>query len=539
MFLRLLNGKSKSIASAAALVAFMSLVSRVVGLLRDRILAGQFGAGDLLDVYYAAFRVPDFIFSLLVVGALSASFIPLFTKRLHSVNRKRTAWNLTNNVLCLIGISFLVLAVLGYVFADQLSSLIAPGFSFVKQNQVTEFMRVMFISNFLLGLSTVFGSALQGLKRFFLFSLAPVLYNVGIIIGVLFFVDIFGVIGLAWGVVLGAFLHLMTQLIGVVQSGYRFKWTLNLNDPDTREVGRLMIPRALGLGIWQINFMIMTVIASTLAAGSVAIFQFAFNLEYFVIGVFGVSFAIAAFPDLAEYAEKRQTEKFIQAFSSTTRQILFFIIPASLLFLIIRAQIVRVVLGSGVFSWEETIMTADVLAFFALSFFAQALIFLLVRGYFAYHDTVTPLYTGIISAIINVFAALYFTKEFGVVGLGIAYSMWAVVNMVLLWIPLRTKVGHLDEERILRSLFIMSVAGLPAGIVMQLMKSVVVSFIALETFWGVLLQGLIAGGAGLIVYIVISWLLRSPELSSLIAGLRVRLLKKAKPEETIGEASGV
>lgn len=539
MILKLLNGKSKTIASAAALVAFMSFVSRLVGLLRDRILAGEFGAGDTLDVYYAAFKVPDLIFTLLVTGVLSASFIPLFTKRLLAGQARGAAWQLTNNVISIIGVAFLVLAILGVIFANPISTWIAPGFDPDKQAMVAQFTRVMFISNFLLALSTIFGSVLQGLKRFFIFSAAPVLYNVGIIIGVLFFVDWLGPIGLAWGVVFGALLHLLTQLVAVVKTGYRYRWNWNTKDPDTREIGRLMIPRTLGLGIWQINFIIMTVIASTLAAGSVTVFQFAFNLEYFAIGIFGVSFAIAAFPTLSEFAEAGKTEKFIAAFSNTARQILFFIIPASLLFLILRAQIVRVVLGSGVFSWEDTILTADILAFFALSFFAQALIFLLVRGYFAYRDTITPLYTGIVSAIVNVFAALYFTKQFGVAGLGIAYSLWAVVNMALLWIPLRTRVGHLDEERILRSLFKITTAGIVAGIVMQVMKSVVVQFITLDTFWAVLAQGLIAGGLGLIAYVLVAYLLRSPELEDLVTGIKIRFLKKAKPEETISEATGV
>ncbi len=539
MIFKLINGQSKTIASAAAIVAFMSFVSRLVGLLRDRTLAGEFGAGDVLDIYYAAFRVPDFVFAILVTGAISASFIPLFTKRLISSTQKQAAWKLTNNIVNIIGMGFLILSVVGIVFAGPLSELVAPGFNDLKQESVATFMRVMYISNFLLAVSTIYGSALQGLKRFLLFSIAPVLYNIGIIVGVVWFVDWFGVIGLAWGVVFGAFLHLFIQVIGVYQSGYRYQWSWNFRDVDTREVGRLMLPRTLSLGIWQINFIILTVIASTLAAGSVAIFQFAFNLEYFAIGIFGVSFAIAAFPNLSEYAEAGQKEKFIEAFSSTARQILFFIVPASMLFLILRAQIVRVVLGSGVFSWEDTILTSDVLAFFALSFFAQALIFLLVRGYFAYHDTVTPLYIGIISAIVNVLAALLFTKEYGIAGLGIAYSLWAVVHMAMLWIPLRTRVGSLGEEKILRSMFIITPAGIAGAIVMQLMKPVVVKFITLDTFWGVLAQGLIAGGLGLAVYVGVSWVLKSPELNEIAAGLKVRLLKRAKPEEPMGQATGV
>ncbi|MFH1433730.1 MAG: murein biosynthesis integral membrane protein MurJ [Candidatus Uhrbacteria bacterium] len=539
MILKLFNGQSKTIASAAAIVAFMSFVSRIVGLLRDRILAGEFGAGDMLDTYYAAFKVPDFIFAVLVTGAISASFIPLFTKRLVSFKGHQAAWKLTNNVVNMIGLAFIVIALVGVLFSGSLSQLVAPGFGPAKQEMVASFMRVMFLSNLVLGVSTVLSSVLQGLKRFFIYSLAPVMYNVGIIAGVIWFVDWFGPIGLAWGVVFGALLHLLTQLVGAMQAGYRYRWNFNLADKDTREIGKLMLPRALGLGIWQINFIIMTVIASTLAAGSVAIFQFAFNLEYFAIGIFGVSFAIAAFPDLSRFVESKSYDKFTETFSTTARQVLFFIVPASLLFLILRAQIVRVVLGAGNFSWEDTILTADVLAFFTLSFFAQALIFLLVRGYFAFHDTMTPLYTGIASALVNVFAALALTKEYGVVGLGMAYSLWAVVNMALLWIPLRTRVGSLGEGKILNSMLRITPAAVAAAIVMQAMKPVVVKFITLDTFWGVLTQGLIAGGLGLIVYALIAWLLRSPEMHELVAGLRLRLLKKAKPEESAGEATGV
>jgi len=539
MILKLINGQSKTIASAAAIVAFMSFVSRVVGLLRDRILAGEFGAGDMLDVYYAAFKVPDLIFAVLVTGAISASFIPLFTKRLVAFKGEKAAWKLTNNVVNLIGLAFVVIALVGILLADVLSELIAPGFSAAKQEMVATFMRVMFLSNFVLAISTVLSSALQGLKRFFVYSLAPVLYNVGIIVGVIWFVDWFGPIGLAWGVVFGAVLHLITQLVGVMQAGYRYRWSCCPSEKDTKEIGKLMLPRALGLGIWQINFIIMTVIASTLAAGSVTVFQFAFNLEYFAIGIFGVSFAIAAFPDLSRHVESKSYKKFTEAFSSTARQVLFFIIPASILFLVLRAQIVRVVLGSGNFSWEDTILTSDVLAFFALSFFAQALIFLLVRGYFAFHDTITPLYTGIASALVNVFAALWLTKEYGVVGLGMAYSLWAVVNMALLWIPLRMRVGSLGEEKILNSMLRITPAAIAAAIVMQAMKPVVVKFIALDTFWGVLTQGLIAGGLGLIVYALIAWLLKSPEMHEIVDGLRIRFLKKAKPEEGMEEATGV
>lgn len=538
MILKLFSGKTKTIASAAAIVAFMTFVSRIVGLLRDRILAGEFGAGDTLDIYYAAFRVPDFVYTLIVVGALSASFIPFFAEKLISTKRKQAAWDFTNNIVNIIAVCFFVLAALGIIFAGPLATLIAPGFSAVKQEAVAGFMQVMFISNFLLAISAVFGAALQGLKRFFVYSLAPVLYNLGIIVGVVWFVDWFGAIGLAWGVVFGALLHLLVQLTGVLLAGYKYQWSCCWRDSDTQKLGKIMVPRALGLGIWQVNFIIMTVIASTLAAGSVAIFQFAFNLEYFAIGIFGVSFAVAAFPNLSEYAAAGNTKRFIAAFSTTARQMLFFIVPASVMFLILRAQIVRVVLGSGVFGWEDTIATADVLALFTLSFFAQALIFLLVRGFFAYKDTMTPLYVGIVSAIVNTLAALLFSREFGVAGLGLAYSLWAVVHMALLWVMLRNRVGSLGEASIVKSVYVISIAGVAAAVVMQFVKTQLGLLLELETFWSVLTQGFVSGAVGLVVYGLVCWALRSPELKELVEGLKIRFLRKAAVESTITEIGG-
>ena len=402
MIRRLFSGQINSITIAALLVALSSLVSRFLGIFRDRILAGQFGAGDTLDVYYAAFRVPDLIFNLLVLGALSAGFIPIFTclikdpvcrlKSIFSSSPNRDAWLLANNLLNILALSLIILSVIGVVLSPWLIKLISPGFTADKQALTTALSRIMFISPVFLGISGIFGGILQSFKRFFVYSLSPILYNIGIIIGALFFVPYLGVYGLAWGVVLGAFLHLTMQVPAVWRLGFRYQPIFDFRGDNIKKIFYMMVPRTLSLAITQINFMVITVVASTLASGSIAIFNLANNLQSFPIGIFGISFAVAAFPALAAQAFDR--EKLIINFSRIFRQILFFIIPATVLLFTLRAQIIRVILGTGEFNWEDTILSIDTLAYFAISLFArcpQSFLncfinckILMIRGYFFY-----------------------------------------------------------------------------------------------------------------------------------------------------------
>lgn len=533
MIFKFLNSETKTITSAAIIVGVLSCASRVVGLIRDRILAGEFGAGDTLDVYYAAFKLPDLLFSLLIVGALSASFIPLFTKYYFGMLGKDKAWKFTNNVLNILGIFFVLLSVILFIFAQPLANLIAPGFDLSKRELVADFTRVMLLAELILGLSVVFGSVLQATKRFLLYSLAPILYNVGIVIGALLFVGPMGAIGLAWGVVLGAFLHFLLQLYGVLQNGYSYRWIFDWRDRDMQEVFRLMGPRLLGLGVQQFNIVVMTVIASGLAIGSVTVFNFAYNIQYFSIGIIGVAYAVAAFPTLCEYAEQKRFEHFVDVLSSTIRQVLFLIVPMMLLFLILRAQIVRVVVGAGAFDWEATILTADTLAFFSLGFFAQAIVLVLARAYFALRDTVTPFAAGLVSAVVNVFAGLWLSDKLGVAGLGAAATVSVLVNLVLLWAPLRSRLGTLNEFRLLKTMYVITVAGMLSGVAMQFMKGVAVMFVSLNTFFGVLAQGLIAGGTGLIVYGFVAWILKSEEMKHFVSSFQRRFLKKYQPEEAV------
>ncbi len=535
--LRFINKETKSIIGAATIVGVLSFVSRIIGLIRDRILAGEFGAGDALDAYNAAFKIPDFIFSLIVIGAISASFIPIFTTHYGHKLRRNQAWKFANNTLHVLLFFMIIVSLIAFIFAQPLAGLIAPGFYYLKQQEVVSLMRIMLLSQVILTVSIIFGSVLQSLKRFFYYSLAPVFYNLGIIIGAVWFVDIWGVKGLAWGVVLGATLHFLIQMYGSLKAGYKYTFSFSLRDKDTIKMLQLTGPRVLGIATSQILLIVFAAIASTLIAGSVTIFQFAYNIQYFPLGIFGIAFAIAAFPALSEHAAKKQMNDFREIFSSTVRQMLFFLTPLSVIFLILRAQIVRVVVGAGQFDWAATILTADTLAFFALTFVPQAIIFILARAFFALHDTLTPLTAAVVSAIIGILSAVLLTKEMGVIGLAMAFSIAAVVNCGLLWVMLRQRIGSLGESKILITLYKVTTAGIVAGLITQSIKPFAIQVITLDTFFGVLSQGLLAGGAGLIAYGLVSYILKTEELSLFVNGLQKRVFKKALPEETFSQDS--
>jgi putative peptidoglycan lipid II flippase len=278
-------------------------------------------------------------------------------------------------------------------------------------------------------------------------------------------------------------------------------------------------------------------LASLLPSGNLTIFNFAYNISFLPIGLIGVSYAVAIFPTLAEHAEARETEKLIETVSIGLRQVLFFVIPCTFIFLLLRAQIVRVVVGAGKFGWAETITTADTLAIISISLFAQCIIYLLARVFFALHDTKTPLFAGLISAVVNIAAAWYLMPNLGVLALGAAVSLSALVNFVLLWVMLRLRLGSLREKEVLSSLWILTTAGLLAGLATQAAKPIVVKFISLQTFWGVLSQGLIAGGLGLAVYLAVAYALKSPEALTFTSSLRRKFLRGYQPKEVVTPTS--
>jgi len=540
MIKRLLN-KIDSITIAALMVALSSLLSRFLGIFRDRILGSEFGLGKTLDIYFAAFRIPDLIFNLIVLGALSAGFIPIFSQLIKKtsakINHNKEAWEVANIIITILGFSLLVLSGIGILTAPYLMRVIAPGFNHEQQILTANITRIMFLSPIFLGISSILGGVLQSYKRFFVYSLAPIVYNIGIIFGALFLTPIWGIYGLAYGVVLGAFLHMLVQVPSVIGLGYRPRINFDYKNKNVLKIAVMMVPRTLSLAVNQFNLLFITIIASTLASGSLSVFNYANNLQTFPIGIFGISFAIAAFPTLSAYAFDKK--KLVDNFSATFRKILFFIVPASVLLLTLRAQIIRVIFGAGQFDWEDTLLTMNTLNYFVISLFAQATIPLLVRVFYARHNSSIPFYVGFFSATLNVVLSFTLSKTMGVTGLALAFSIANIVNFLLLWTMLRMELGSMNELRILISTMKFSISAIASGFAIQGAKLFIWQYIDMTKTIGVFTQGAFAGISGIFIYILFSYLMRSEELFDFWYSLKRRIHGKKIETGDRGEARGI
>ncbi len=436
---RLWNGETEGVATAAALISIASFASRLLGIVRDRLLATGFGAGLELDAYYAAFRLPDFLYNLLILGALSAGFIPLFTE-LRERKSLHEALKFTGQALSLIGSCLLVACVVGIVAAPALVPWLAPGFDADKQVLTATLTRIMFLSPLFLGISAIMGGVLQSTKRFFAFAFAPICYNLGIIVGIVFLAPWLGLAGLAWGVVLGAFTHGLVQYFAVRPIGrLSLPWP-SLSPEPIRRMLRLMIPRTAGLAVAQVNLVIILFFASSLSEGSVSIFNLAGNLQSFPLGLIGISFAVAAFPVLAEAVGGKRIDVFQQTLLNAIRRILFFILPLCVVFLVLGSQIVHVVLGGGQFDPQARNATVEVFLLLTLALPAQALTQLFARAFYAFQSAWTPFIAACFSEGVTILVAWLTYRSFGVSGLAWAVVAGSLVNITILFLLLQRRV---------------------------------------------------------------------------------------------------
>lgn len=514
MIRKFIQKLSSSVMGGAVIIGLAAVLSRVVGLWRDHLLAREFAGTATIDIYNAAFKVPDLLFNILVLGALSAAFIPVFieTKTKHD---EATAFNTANAVLNLLGLAIIVALVISWLTAPVIAHWLLYSRPLEQQADAITLMRVMLLSILFFGVSNVVSGILNSYRRFITYALAPILYNLGIIVGVIWLYPIYGIMGLGYGVVLGAAGHLLVQLPMVWRLGYRYRWITNLNIPGVRTILRLMPPRALALGIVQINALVIAAMALRLPEGSLGIWTWADNLQQFPINVFGVSLALSAFPVFSQAFADNDMAKFKKVFSNNFRRILFLVIPVSLATLLLRAQIVRLVLGSfnsGRFDWTATVMTAQVLGFFAVAMFAQATIPLLARSFFAHHDTKTPVVISLITIVSNIILAVCLVQPLGLYGLAMAFSMTSLLNMLLLLFGLRLKFGDLDDNQIIRSVWRILAATLVMGLVIHGMKYFIAPLVDMQTTVGLFVQSLGSVVAGGLVYLGIAWYFKFSEL---------------------------
>jgi putative peptidoglycan lipid II flippase len=521
---KILNDKPlDSIAAAAFVISVAGIASRILGLLRDRILASHFGAGDTLDIYYAAFRIPDLIYNLLILGALSAAFIPVFTGLIAN-EKKEEAWKLASGMLKLSVGAIVLIAAVFFIFAHPVAKIIAPGFSVDKVSATAFFTRIMFLSPLFLGISAIFGGILVSFKKFLIYSLAPIMYNLGIIVGAIFFVPMIGVAGLAWGVVLGAFLHMLIQVPAGIDSGFRSACSLKNTffDKNIRRVLKLMIPRTMGLAVSQINLLVITFFASLLASGSLAIFNFANNIQSVPLGIFGVSFAIAVFPHLSHSHAEGKSEIFAKNFGKTFKRILFFVVPISIFLIILRAQFVRVFLGGGAFDWEDTILTFNVMAIMSASLFAQSLVPLLARAFYAMHDTKTPFYIAIVSELINIVLVLLLIGKVKIMSLAIAFSVASIFNMALLtWRLLCKSPSIADQIKFLSIIKIFIASAIAAGAI-QVAKIITDKVVDIDVFLGIFTQLAISGIIGAFIYLAACHYLKVEEFLNIRKSIMIK-----------------
>jgi putative peptidoglycan lipid II flippase len=517
-----------SLRRATTIIAALTLASRLVGLLRDRLLASKFGAGDTLDIYYASFRIPDLLYNLLILGTLSAAFIPIFSQYL--LRNKQEANKLANTVLnaSTLGIAFLCTII--FIFCEFFVHWLLPGFSGSKLVQTVMLTRLLLLSPIIFTISSLFSNVLISHKRFLVVNLAPVVYNFGIIAGIIFFYPRYGLPGLGVGVLLGAFGHLLIQIPELLRSGFSWQPILDIRTAAARKVGLLFLPRIFAFDASYVSLVIASVVGSVLASGSIAVFNLANNLSAVPLGIFALSTAVAAFPSLSEAYAEKSTERFTRILGKATIQILFFIIPISVLMFILRAHLVRVVLGSGNFNWQNTIDTFNTLGILTVSLFSQALVPLFSRAFYARHDTKIPVVASLLAMLLNAWLSYFFAKHFGVAGVSIGFTVSSVCNFVFLFILMQVKLGKGESEgsRVLatfdRLLFVYILkivfASCIAGLVAYGARYALVPILNTHTGVGLLLQAGIAGLLGCSSYIVLTWKLGFEEARFLLSGLK-------------------
>lgn len=432
----------------ALLLAVSGLFSRILGVYRDHLLAKTFGASAGagifdLDTYYAAFRFPDLVYNLLVMGAISAAFIPLFTQYKKEGNLK-SAWEFASSMLHILTLGVLGLSILIFAFATPLAHLVAPGFSESQIEVTSQLMRIMSFSPILFSVAAIFISIQDSFKHFFFRSLAPIFYNLGIILSIVLFGEKYGVVGVTWGVVIGALFQLIIQLPALWKIGYRHQWLMGWRRADVREGFRLMGPRVLGLSINQLVGFVSTLITSFLASGSITIYYLAINLQAVPLGIISVSFAITTFATLAELATDTNKEPFAREIRNIMGKVLFYVIPATLGILVLKDEIIRTIFRYGKFSDADALMITGVLAILMTAAFAQSLIAILIRGFYSFHDTKTPLLTGFIGGAVAIVGSLILglKLKWGVLGIAAAFSLGDNLNFILMYGKMRKHIGH-------------------------------------------------------------------------------------------------
>ncbi|MBI4301368.1 MAG: murein biosynthesis integral membrane protein MurJ [Chloroflexi bacterium] len=503
--------ESRGLGTAALTVVAGFVASRFLGLVRNMVIGDAFGTSPELDAYFAAFRVPDLIFQLLAGATLGSAFIPTFARYL-TKGDPQEAWRLASSVLNLILIFTLVVTLLALIVAPWLVPLTVPGFSTSLKELTVILTRIMLLSSIFFCVSGIITGILNARYHFFFPALAPVLYNLSIIGGAVFLSGPLGVRGLAVGVVVGSFLHLIIQVPGLSKVGMRYRLEARLSHPGVREVGRLMLPRVFGLAAMQTNFLVTTILASTLVSGSLAALSYAWALLMLPVGVFGMAVGTAVFPSLAEQAAAEHLDALKRTLVVTLRLVLFLTIPATVGLALMRNDLVALIFQRGLFAAESTKATSWALLFYSLGLSGYAAVEILSRGFYALHDTRTPVVFAIVGTGIHIVLGLILIRFLDQGGLALSMSVATALEATALWWVLGRRLGGLEERQVVRSVVKTCIAS-------AVMGAILVIFLIALNFrpWVVVMGGVGLGG---MAFLAAAHVLSSEETGTLLRRLR-------------------
>ncbi|MDP1625259.1 MAG: lipid II flippase MurJ [bacterium] len=530
---------------AAYLLAGSAVLSLVFALVRDRLLAHILGASAQLDVYYAAFRIPDLIY-VTVASLVSTSILVPFlieSRQKGQEELKTSIQNLFSAFLVLI----VVVCAIAFVLMGPIQKGLFPNlFEMGLGADLVLASRILLLSPILLGVAGFFTSITQIQNRFLAYALTSPLYNVGIIIGILFFLPHLGVSGLAWGVALGALLLSLTQVPFAMRDGLFPRFSVSFDWARIKKVVTLAIPRTFTLSSQQLTTLSLVSFASFLGTGSISIFNLALNLQSVPLAIIGASYSSAAFPVLAKLIGEGNRQAFLDKMISATRHIIFWSVPVTVLFIVLRAQIVRVALGTGTFDWSDTRLTAAALALFVISSAGQSLMLLFVRSFYAEGKTAKPLLINVVSMAFTVGIAIVFLKLYSASS-SFAYFTESLLrtdgveSSAVLMLPLAFTVGTFFNFLLHWKMFSRDWPGFTKPLVGTAARSIGSAIIggyatygslrifddvfSLETAVGVFMQGICAGIVGMAVIAFMLWAMRSPELRDIIAALRNKVWK--------------
>ena len=451
-----------SVLSAATIIMLMIVASRVLGLIRQRTLAHFFTPNEL-SLFFAAFRLPDLVFEVLVFGTFSSAFIPVFTKALDKGNSH--AWKIASTIVN-IGLLFFVLtATLMSLGAESIYRLFAPGYSESEILEIASIAKILFAAQGFFVVSYVLTGVLESLRRFLIPALAPLFYNLGIIFGTIVFAGSYDLMAPTYGVLIGAIAHFLIQLPLAYKLGFRFSFRIFITK-DIRKIGRLALPRIVEVVFLQISKTAELFLSSLITTASYTYYTFGNTIQLLPVGLFGTSIAKAALPTLARQSEDR--EKFSKTLIASLNQLIFFTAPIATMLVVLRIPIVRLIYGTDIFDWNSTIQTGYVISGFAVGVVFQAANALLARGFYALHNTKTPVKISIAAIIVTIFLDFTFIRYFGfsVWGLALGMSIGSVFQSLMLLSVLNKNVLQYPAGKLLAPILKITFSSVGSGFLM-------------------------------------------------------------------------